>query len=197
MVSRLAELGVVSIDAGIVVDDVKAIASMIEESANRAEIILIMGGVSVGQKDYVPEALSVLGAEIAFHGINMKPGMPAAFAVLNGTPVFALSGNPFAAAVTFELLVRPAIAIMASDERIAPKMHRAQLAADFTKKRPVNRFVRATLTEESVLIPEKQGNGQLRSMIGTNCIAELLAGDEPLLRGSSVNVYTMENNYYE
>jgi molybdopterin molybdotransferase len=80
---------------------------------------------------------------------------------------------------------------------MAPGLRRTALAEDYTKKRPVARFARATLTKESVTIPDRQGNGQLRSMVGCNCIAELPAGDEPLPKGSPVTVYTMENRYYE
>lgn len=195
--SRLTELGVAYSDFGNVRDDADHIASSIKSGVNNAQLIVITGGVSVGKKDLVMQALSSLEADIVFHGIDMKPGMPAAFAVLNGTPIFALSGNPFAAAVDFELLVRPAISLMASDERMGPKVRRARITSDFTKQRPVCRFVRAMLANESVAIPSEQSNGHLRAMIGCNCIAELPMGDEPLPRGSTVNVYTLENRYYE
>ena len=102
------------------------------ESANRtSDIIISTGGVSAGQKDLVPDALKRLGAEIVFHGVSLKPGMPAVFAILNGKPVLALSGNPFACAVTFEALARPALAVLASDKRIKARKNQAVLTEGF------------------------------------------------------------------
>jgi molybdopterin biosynthesis enzyme len=78
--------------------------------ANRkSQILIITGGVSVGDYDFTKPALRDLGAEIFFERIALRPGKPMVFAKLNGCFIFGLPGNPVSAAVTFYLFVRRAI----------------------------------------------------------------------------------------
>jgi molybdopterin molybdotransferase len=73
------------------------------------DLLITTGGVSVGDRDCVKEAIVELGGEIKFWKVYMKPGKPFAFAVLDRKPVFALPGNPAAAMICFEIFVRPAL----------------------------------------------------------------------------------------
>lgn len=189
--ARLEELGVSALALGSVADDMESLMQNFTSGTKRATLVISSGGVSVGQKDFAPKALEALGAEIVFQGVSVKPGMPATFALLEGKPILALSGNPFAAAVTFELLARPAIAKMAADPRLAPQKSRARLAETFEKASPVRRFQRGVLTDGAVTIPAAQGNGQMRTMIGCNCLVELPATDGPTPAGMDVNVYIL------
>jgi molybdopterin molybdotransferase len=179
-----------------VCDDIDALIQTFELASSISDIIISTGGVSVGQMDLVPEALEKLGAEIIYHGVSLKPGMPVVFAILNGKPVLALSGNPFACAVTFELLARPALAVLASDKRIEAHRNKAVLADSCEKKRLVPRFYRGIFIDGRVTIPCEQGNGQIRTMIGCNCLVELPVGNAPLPAGTSVNVYMLEGEIY-
>lgn len=194
--ARLKELELWPVDMGHVDDETYAIAAAIDKAATLSELVITTGGVSVGQKDLVPAALQKLGAQLIFHGVDMKPGMPAAFAIYKGKPILSLSGNPFAAAVTFELLGRRALSILSRDEGLLPAERSAALAREYTKKRPCRRFLRATLKDGLVSFPAEQGNGQLRSMIGTNCLAHLPAGEEPIPAGAQLQIYMLEDSYY-
>ena len=73
------------------------------------KILIITGGVSVGDYDFTKPALRELGAEIFFEKVSLKPGKPSVFARLNDTLVFGLPGNPVSVAVTFHLFARAAI----------------------------------------------------------------------------------------
>jgi len=73
------------------------------------EILIITGGVSVGDYDFTKPVLRSLGAEIFFEKVSLKPGKPTVFARLNETLVFGLPGNPVSVAVTFYLFARDAI----------------------------------------------------------------------------------------
>lgn len=194
--ARLAELGVPALDLKQVDDELDKIAAAISDASRLANLVITTGGVSVGEKDLVPGALERLGAEIVFHGVAMKPGMPAALALLGGTPILALSGNPFAAAVSFETLGRTVLACLASDRGLVPELRQALLAESYSKRGKVPRFVRATVENGLVRIPGEQGNGQLRSMIGSNCLVELPAGTEPFEAGTQVNIWMMEGGAY-
>ena len=194
--ARLKELGIPVAGNTCVRDDLTELMCVFEKANKSSDLIISTGGVSVGLHDLVPEALERLGAKIVFKGVDIKPGMPAIFAMLNGKPILALSGNPFACAVTFELLARPAIAVLSSDNRIELRREKAALTKDCVKKRLVRRFQRGILKYGAVSIPGEQGNGQLRTMIGCNCLAELPAGNESILAGSPVDVYMLEGEIY-
>ncbi|HEX8288357.1 MAG TPA: gephyrin-like molybdotransferase Glp [Pyrinomonadaceae bacterium] len=78
----------------------------------KSEILIITGGVSVGDYDFTKPALRELGAKIFFEKVSLKPGKPTVFAKLNDTLIFGLPGNPVSVAVTFFLFVRTAILLM-------------------------------------------------------------------------------------
>lgn len=93
--------------AGIARDSRAALESLLQ-GAKSADAIVISGGVSAGDRDIVRALLTDRNAAI-FSQVRMKPGRPFTFGVLKDKPLFALPGNPFAAAATFLQFVRPAI----------------------------------------------------------------------------------------
>jgi molybdopterin molybdotransferase len=92
---------------GIVEDEVKATARAIREAASKADVVMVSGGVSMGDYDLVKPVLRELGAEISVERVAMHPGKPTVFARLGGTIVLGLPGNPVSSAVAFHLFARP------------------------------------------------------------------------------------------
>ena len=86
------------------------------------DVLLTIGGVSVGDYDFVKDAFATLGIEAGFWKVAIKPGKPLIFGKCAQTPVVGLPGNPMSAMVTFEALVRPGLRAMLGD----PKPHRAR-----------------------------------------------------------------------
>jgi len=80
----------------------------------KSKILIITGGVSVGDYDFTKPVLHELGAEIFFEKVNLKPGKPTVFARLNDVLIFGLPGNPVSVAVTFYLFARRTILQMQS-----------------------------------------------------------------------------------
>lgn len=194
--ARLRELSVPCTELEAVKDDIDSIISTLGAAAKRGDFVICSGGVSVGEKDLVPEALERMGAKLCFHGVDIKPGMPAALALLDRTPILALSGNPFACAVSFELLARPIIAAQSAALQLNSTVITARLKEAFTKKRPIRRFQRGVLHSGEVSLPGEQGNGQMKTMIGCNCIVELPCGNAPLALGEQVRVYLLRGDIY-
>lgn len=110
LTANLQQMGVEWTESLPVEDDTKCIARALSSLADGADMILTTGGVSVGQKDLMEAAVLRAGGSIVFHGIAMKPGMPAMFAVLGHKMLLCLSGNPFSAAAPFFLFVKPVLA---------------------------------------------------------------------------------------
>ena len=164
-----------------------------------SEIIITSGGVSVGEKDYVKEVIEELGGELLLWKVNMKPGKPFAFAILNGKPVYALPGNPVAAMMTFELFVRPAILKMTGCERIFRPMVKATVTEALQNKgdRPhlMLSSIRQINGQYFVTAITDQNSSNLRIMSQANGFIELAPG-ESILSGSLAGV-TIFNQEFE
>jgi len=94
-------------------DDTKLLKMQIAEAADRSDIVITSGGVSVGVYDFTKPALRDLGAEFFFERVALRPGKPTVFARLpNGTLFFGLPGNPVSVSVTFNLFARTAMLAM-------------------------------------------------------------------------------------
>lgn len=188
--ARLEQLGVEAAEAIPAGDDLAGIAAAIERCAG-CDVILTTGGVSVGQKDLVEAALRELGAEVVFHGIAMKPGMPTLLAEWKGALILGLSGNPFSAAVPFEMLLRPMLAKMTGDPSLEMRRSQGVAAGDFTKSSPTRRFLRAHVCKKRVSIPTAQANGQMRSMVGCNCLIDVPGGSQAIRQGERVDLWLL------
>ena len=94
---------------GIIKDDPDILSQEIKKGIEDNDILLISGGVSVGDFDFVPDVLRSLGVEILFHKVAVKPGKPVLFGRKGKTFIFGLPGNPVATFVLFEQLVKPLI----------------------------------------------------------------------------------------
>lgn len=191
LASRLFQLGADVAASALVGDRLQDIAAVLRELEGEADVIVTTGGVSVGQKDLVCSALKYAGAGIVFHGITIKPGMPTLFAAKAKTLYLGLSGNPFAAAVPFELIFRSMLARMVQDESLLPRPVLAPAAHAFQKKGQMRRFLRAVYENGAVTIPGGQSNGQMRSMIGCNCLVDLSPQTTDIRPGTPLSIFLL------
>lgn len=190
--ARLRELGLEAAANEVACDDARDMAEKLMQAAKGSELILTTGGVSVGKKDIMHEALEIAGADKQFWRVLLKPGTPTIFSVMDGIPVISLSGNPFAAAANFELLVRPLLEKMTGDHSLMYHQQQAVMAEAFSKKSPGRRFVRAILRDGMVYLPEGQhSSGAISSMRGCNCMIDIPAGNPGLLSGDKVTVIVL------
>lgn len=97
-------------------DEISNLKSQIAKALKTNDVLIITGGVSVGDYDFTKPALRELGAEIFFEKVSLKPGKPAVFAKLDDKLIFGLPGNPVSVAVTFCLFVRTALMKMQGAE---------------------------------------------------------------------------------
>ena len=145
----------------------------------------------VNTKDILNEALPRISDRILFGGLEVKPGSPSKCAIVNGKPLLALSGNPFAAAAVLELLGRPMVSALMGSRWLECKHQTAEMERDFLKKSPQRRFLRGFYENGSVYIPEGHSSGQIRSFAGCNCMIDIPKGSEALKRGEKVNVWML------
>jgi len=104
------ELGAEPLYMGTVRDNEKEIGRRIMAALKKADAVITTGGTSVGAADLVPIVVNKIGSPgIVVHGVTLRPGMPTALGIIEGRPIFVLSGYPVAAAVGFEVFVRATI----------------------------------------------------------------------------------------
>jgi molybdopterin molybdotransferase len=131
-----------AIDLGILADTIEAFSAL-PANAARADLIITMGGASVGDHDLVQRALAPRGFVLDFWKIAMRPGKPLIFGRLGTTPFFGLPGNPVSTFVCAILFVRPALAAMLGEEprallrsaRLATPLHANDTRQDYLRAR--------------------------------------------------------------
>ena len=187
--ARLKELGLDPVVLGILPDDVEEAAREIAAHAEGIGLFLTTGGVSVGKKDIMHGVVPAMGAERIFWRVNMKPGAPASAYTRGDMLGIALSGNPFAAYATFELLARPGLARMRGCDEVQLRRTRAKLADAFPKECLGRRFLRARMGDDGlVYLPDQHESGTLYSAAGCDAFVDVPEGTPPLAVGTTVDV---------
>jgi len=173
----------------IIPDDEELIKNAIESGLD-SEMILILGGTSVGEKDYAPKVLSDLG-ELLVHGIRVQPGKPTALGAVEGVPVACLPGYPVAALSALYLFVRPAIKKMAHLADTVP-MKRARLARKIASRPGYLSMVRVSLKDDHVVPIMSSGAGILSSVARADGMVMVPEELEGLEAGDEVEVCLIE-----
>jgi molybdopterin molybdotransferase len=182
---------------GIALDTLEATCEKIKAGLN-ADMLVITGGVSVGDRDFVKAAIEHMGGTVTFWKVNMKPGKPLAFAVLDGKPIFALPGNPVAAMVSFELFVRPSILKAMGHRRILRPVIKATLQEPAANKGGRPHLVRGIVSRQEdgyrVSTTGNQSSGRLSSLILGNGLMKL-APECSLAAGDQVEVMLLDRGF--
>ena len=169
----------------------------IRDSLDRADVVCISGGVSVGEHDHVKPALRELGVEEVFWGVALKPGKPTWFGTAaagsgGGPPklVFGLPGNPVSAMVTFALFAHPALRALAGADPSRARV-RARLDAPIRlsprREQAIRVRLRATDDGWHADPTGAQGSHRISSMLGANALALVPAGEGELQAGDTVH----------
>jgi molybdopterin molybdotransferase len=172
----------------LVPDTLPSMMEALEEAAGRSELILTVGGVSVGDHDLVAPALAELGAEVYFHKVRIKPGKPVLFARLGGALVLGLPGNPSSAQVTFALFGVPLLRALQGDEMPVPLLRRARLLSDFRQKPGRLGFYRARLSADGVELYSNQASGATTSTAWADSLALVPADVSDAPAGTELEV---------
>lgn len=200
-------LGCESSFMGIVGDDEEALAAAFASALAQADILLVSGGVSMGDFDHVPRALARAGVETLFHGLAMKPGKPVFFGRATpraagreghtggeacGTAVFGLPGNPVSTFVVFEVLVRAYLGVMLGLPQ-GPRLIGARLASPLSRSESErHEFLPARLGRGADGLPiatplPYRGSSMLSALAEADCLLEMEAGVDRIEEGRIVD----------
>jgi molybdopterin molybdotransferase len=165
------------VELGIADDTREDLHEKIDYGLSECDAVITVGGVSVGEYDLVKDVLTELGCEQKFWKIAMRPGRPFVFAKREAKLVFGLPGNPVSAAVTFLMLVRPALQKMRGLTEIDLPIVTAEAAEDFVNSGNRPHYMRASLQrhgEKWLVKPmPNQGSHAISSFANAGCLVEV------------------------
>lgn len=173
---------------GIARDDYNDICSRFEKAVEENELVLLTGGVSMGDLDLVKKMLREKCQEIYFEKIKVKPGKPTIFGRFNEKFIFGLPGNPVSSYVIFELLVRPVIERMINLQN-KNEIITMPLGKELSfKKNPREQFIPVRLENGKVLPISYEGSGHLNALTKAFGLISIPVDTTSLDKGTLVDV---------
>jgi molybdopterin molybdotransferase len=152
-------------------DNQEKIQEVLSTSIRGSDLVILTGGVSVGDFDFVRKAADHLGVHCKFHKVKQKPGKPLYFGTKENTIIFGLPGNPASVVSCYYEYVLPAVRFimhLPQEELVS-----ATLKNDFEKVKGLTQFLKAFYAEGEVEILEAQESYRLRSFASANCLVAL------------------------
>lgn len=193
--AQVIACGGIPVRLGIARDTAESIGAKLGE-ALYCDAIITTAGVSVGEHDLVKTVLERLGAELKFWRVAQRPGMPLAFWMFQGKPVFGLPGNPGSSMICFEEYVRPTLLKMMGRAKLFRPEVEATLTHEIAKKPGRMHYVRVRVERRDGIYyatsAGSQGSGILKSMALANGLA-LIPKDASLIKaGEKVKVHLID-----
>jgi molybdopterin molybdotransferase len=183
---------------GIARDDLASLADRLA-AARDHDVVITTGGVSVGDRDHVREALAAAGISLELYKVAMKPGKPFSFGIRPGAlpaPVFGLPGNPVSTVVAFELFLRPALLAMQGARVVDRPQVTVRVAGGYRKDPGRAHYLRARVVrhgEQLIATPHpKQGSAMLSSLVACNALVVIGAELTELAPGGAAPAILME-----
>lgn len=169
-------------------DDFEATRKGIEVILEKTDVLILSGGISVGDYDFVKQALTENGVEELFYKVFQKPGKPIFFGRKENKFVFALPGNPASSLTCFYIYVNPLLQKLSGATNIGLLKLKVPIAHDYemNSDRPV--FLKALVANEKLSILDGQSSSMIHSMAMGNALA-FLTGPQSILKGDKVECF--------
>jgi molybdopterin molybdotransferase len=174
-------------------DDLDATRAALREALASCDVLLTVGGVSVGDHDVVKTALEAEGVGIDFWKVKIKPGKPLAFGRRGDTFVLGLPGNPVSAQLTLCLFGLPLLRALQGDNRATPTPVRVRLATALSQKPGRLGFYRARLEGDIAHVHQNQASGAPTSMAQADVLVMIPDDSSGLEAGSAANALRLDD----
>jgi len=169
--SSLQNFGFSRVSVSKVKDDYQSTLNSLRKIISENDLILISGGISVGDYDFVGKALIELGTQQIFYKVKQKPGKPLFFGKLNSKPIFALPGNPASALSNFYLYVHPTLERLSGNINFSINKGIGILESVLKKKGDRAQFLKAHHENGKVIVLEGQSSAMLHTFATANVLA--------------------------
>ena len=172
LTAALEQMGVFRIRKAASRDDLRSLSTALAAELEASDLVLLTGGVSVGDRDHVLPATRECGVEQIFHRVRQKPGKPLFFGTYDGKPVFGLPGNPASVLTCFYEYVTLAIDLLSS-RRDTLRACMATLEGTVRKPAGLTHFLKALHADGRVRVLDGQESYKLNAFSRANCLVVL------------------------
>lgn len=201
LVAALKSCCIGEITTSLIPDTPDQLRACLQEALRSHDIVITVGGISMGDYDYVRPVLTALGVEQKYWQVAMKPGKPNYFGTYAGDTgqqklVFGLPGNTVSALVSYLMLVKPALQKMMGDQIVLPELIPAKLSKEIRKEEGKLEFTRGRLTMVNgawlVEPVSRQGSHMLGGIASANCLIHCPADKQEITSGETVFIQRIE-----
>jgi molybdopterin molybdotransferase len=197
MISAMVrEFGGKVVDLGICRDDRDVILSKLKEALN-FDMVVVSGGASVGEKDYVPEIINNLGKPgLVVHGVAMKPGSPTGLGVVNYKPIIITPGFPVSSYLAFYTFGQPLILRMLKTRGPPEAKLIARMGSSISVHNDFRTFVRVKVVKQNdsyLAMPISASGASLLSTLTKSNGIIIVEDNTRLLKGKKVDVILLRN----
>ena len=172
-------------------DDFENTKNKLAEALSENEVVLVSGGISVGDYDFVARALKELEVETLFYKVNQKPGKPLFAGKTKDKIIFALPGNPAAALTCFYVYVVPTLFILSGKAPNYSQSRLISIAHDYSVRNTRSQFLKANIVNDEANVLSHQASSMLNSFAVSNGLVFVPDGIYELKKGDKVEVYLL------
>lgn len=186
--AQFAQIGISTKYGGVIPDIREKTREKIYDLFYKVDVLIISGGVSMGDYDYVPGVLEDLGVKLHFTKVAIKPGKPTVFGTMGKKIFFGVPGNPVSTFVIFEVFVKPFIYKMMG-HKYSPFFVKGIMREDFRREKSKRAsYIPVNYRDGFVDIIEYHGSAHLNSLSKANALLRIPRGIKKILKWTSVNV---------
>ncbi len=153
-------------------DDLEALTGILKDALGESDVVLLTGGISVGDYDFVLKATDNCGVVQLFHKIKLRPGKPLFFGKKESKLVFGLPGNPSSVLTCFYEYVLPALGKLCNKET-GLQVLKVPLAKDFQKQPGLTHFLKGLYDGKTAMVLDAQESYRLSSFAKANCLIQI------------------------
>lgn len=189
LAAQIENMGATAVNYGVAGDTVDEIDIVLNKALRQSDVVIVSGGVSAGDFDFVPGIFKKNNIEMLFEKIAIKPGKPTVFGVLEDSYCFGLPGNPVSTFVLFEILVKPFLYKLMGCDYKPLNVHMLLDKSLISKKAKRQRWLPVAITKKGTVKPvEYHGSAHINSLCNTDGLVCMDVGAAEIKKGTSTAV---------
>ncbi|TAL49288.1 MAG: molybdopterin molybdenumtransferase MoeA [Chitinophagaceae bacterium] len=186
----LQQLHINNVEVNYATDKPEIVTDTLKKALQQSDVVLLTGGISVGDYDFVLQASNECGVEKLFHKVKQRPGKPLYFGNKENKLVFGLPGNPSSVLTCFYQYVIPALEKLSSRKPVLQTIQ-APLSKPFQKAAGLTHFLKGSYNGKTVTPLDAQESYRLSSFATANCLIQIDEGVTACKEGELVAVYLL------
>jgi molybdopterin molybdotransferase len=191
LTAALCEIGVSKVMVYTAADDLDALSEVLAQALPQNDLVLLTGGISVGDYDFVLRATERCGIMQLFHRVKQRPGKPLYFGRRGQQVVFGLPGNPSSVLTCFYEYVLPAVQQLCGRKGDGLRTTTARLSTTIRKNTGLTHFLKGSYDGENVTVLDAQESYRLSSFARANCLVLLPESTSEVAAGEAVEIHLL------